>query len=154
MKTRDLYIAQFIAWAGLTLIDFIGVKTSIIYCIKKMISINLEEAYCIAVPIILGVLYFVRKKSVWNREKRRPVKKQIKRFARVIGIWLFITIADSIVISTLACNDVWIVPQYGFNAFYYVAFGYLLLIIPIVFVLVGELFILLFVKGSVYFHKQ
>lgn len=43
MKTRDLYIAQFIAWAGLTLIDFIGVKTSIIYCIKKMVSIILRK---------------------------------------------------------------------------------------------------------------
>lgn len=154
MKTKDLFIAQFIAWAGFTVIDFIGEKTSIIYYIEKIISIDLKEVMCIGIPIILGVLYFIRDKSLWNTEKRQSIKKQIIRIAKVIGIWFFITIVSSTIIIKLVCNDMWIVPQYGFSALAYPVFGFLLLVIPIGFVLVGELFILLFVKGSVYFHKQ
>ena len=153
MKTKDLFIAQFIAWAGFTVIDFIGEKTSIIYYIEKIISINLQDM-CIGIPIMLGVLYFIRDKSLWNTEKRQSIKKQIIRIAKVIGIWFFITIVSSTIIIKLVCNDMWIVPQYGFSALAYPVFGFLLLVIPIGFVLVGELFILFFVKCSFHFHKQ
>ena len=39
MKTKYLYIAQFLAWVGFTAIDYIENKTS--YYIDKVISINL-----------------------------------------------------------------------------------------------------------------
>lgn len=142
------------AWAGFTVIDFIEEKTSIIYYIEKIISINLKEVMCIGIPIILGVLYFIRDKSLWNTEKRQSVKKQIIRIAKVIGIWFFITIVSSTIIIKLVCDDMWIVPQYGFSALAYPAFGYLLLVIPIGLVLVGEFLIFIFVKCSSYFHVQ
>lgn len=152
MKTKYLYIAQFFAWAAFTFVDFIGENTSI----KRITTIHLKDAMCLGVPIILGILYFIRKKSLWNSEKRRPLKKQIKRLARLIGIWVLVTIISTITISTLVCNDVWIVPQYGFDALYYAVLGYLLLFIPTGLVLVGELLILIVVKCSSYWrlHKS
>ena len=45
-----------------------------------------------------------------------------------------------------------IVPQYGFDALYYAAMGYLLLFIPTGLVLVGELLLLIVVKCSVYWR--
>ena len=49
-----------------------------------------------------------------------------------------------------------IVPQYGFDALYYPALGYLLLFIPTGFVLVGEILILIIVKCNAHckFHKS
>ena len=108
MKTKYLYIAQFLAWVGFTAIDYIENKTS--YYIDKVISINLKDVICFGIPIILGILYFITKKSLWSSEKRRPLKKQIKRLARLIGIWVLVTIISTITISALVCNDVWIVP--------------------------------------------
>lgn len=142
------------AWAGFTVIEFIEGKTSIIYYIEKIISIDLKEVMCIGIPIILGVLYFIRDKSLWNIEKRQSIKKQIIRIAKVIGIWFFITIVSSTIIIKLVCDDMWIVPQYGFSALAYPVFGFLLLVIPIGLVLVGEFLIFIFVKCSSYFHAQ
>ena len=105
MKTKYLYIAQFLAWAGFTFVDFIGRKTSIDNYFKKMISINLKEALCFGIPIILAVFYFIGKIH-YGISKRQPLKKQLKRLARLIGIWLLITIISTIVISALVCNDV------------------------------------------------
>ena len=154
MKTKYLYIAQFFAWAVFTAIDYIEDKTS--YYIDKVTSINLKNVICFGIPIILGILYFIRKKSLWNSEKRRPLKKQMKRLARWIGIWVLITIISTITISALVCNDVWIVPQYGFDALYYPLLGYLLFFIPIGFVIIGEFLILITVKCSSYWriHKN
>ena len=104
MKTKYLYIAQFLAWVGFTAIDYIENKTS--YYIDKVTSINLKDVICFGIPIILGILYFIRKKSLWNSEKRRPLKKQMKRLARLIGIWVLVTIVSTIALSTLVCNDV------------------------------------------------
>lgn len=142
------------AWAGFTVIEFIEEKTSIIYYIEKIISIDLKEVMCIGIPIILGVLYFIRDKSLWNTEKRQSIKKQIIRIAKVTGIWFFITIVSSTIIIKLVCDDMWIVPQYGFSALAYPVFGFLLLVIPIGLVLVGEFLIFIFVKCSSYFHAQ
>lgn len=142
------------AWAGFTVIEFIEEKTSIIYYIEKIISIDLKEVMCIGIPIILGVLYFIRDKSLWNTEKRQSIKKQIIRIAKVTGIWFFITIVSSTIIIKLVCDDMWIVPQYGFSALAYPIFGFLLLVIPIGLVLVGEFLIFIFVKCSSYFHAQ
>lgn len=141
-------------WAGFTVIEFIEEKTSIIYYIEKIISIDLKEVMCIGIPIILGVLYFIRDKSLWNTEKRQSIKKQIIRIAKVTGIWFFITIVSSTIIIKLVCDDMWIVPQYGFSALAYPVFGFLLLVIPIGLVLVGEFLIFIFVKCSSYFHAQ
>lgn len=155
MKTKYLYIAQFLAWAGFTFVDFIGRKTSIDNYFKKITSINLKEAICFGIPIILAVFYFIGK-TYYGISKRQPLKKQLKRLARLIGIWLLITIISTIVISALVCNDVWIVPQYGFDALYYPILGYLLLFIPTGFVLVGEILILIIVKCNAHckFHKS
>lgn len=142
------------AWAGFTVIEFIEEKTSIIYYIEKIISIDLKEVMCIGIPIILGVLYFIRDKSLWNTEKRQSIKKQIIRIAKVTGIWFFITIVSSTIIIKLVCDDMWIVPQYEFSALAYPIFGFLLLVIPIGLVLVGEFLIFIFVKCSSYFHAQ
>ncbi|MDE7267295.1 MAG: hypothetical protein K2N89_07515, partial [Lachnospiraceae bacterium] len=107
------------------------------------------------IPIILAVFYFIGKNH-YGISKRRPLKKQIKRLARLIGIWLLITIISTIVISALVLNDVWIVPQYGFDALYYPVLGYLLFFIPTGLVLIGELMILIVVKCSSYWklHKS
>ncbi|MBD5451297.1 MAG: hypothetical protein HDR25_01520 [Lachnospiraceae bacterium] len=152
MKTKYLYIAQFLAWMGFTAIDYIENKTS--YYIDKVISINLKDVICFGIPIILGILYFIKKKSLWSSEKRRPIKKQIKRLARLIGIWVLVTVISTITLSALVCNDVWIVPQYGFDVFYYPALGYLLLFVPTGIILIGELLILIAVKCSSYWKSR
>lgn len=102
----------------------------------------------------IGGTVFYRDKSLWNTEKRQSIKKQIIRIAKVTGIWFFITIVSSTIIIKLVCDDMWIVPQYGFSALAYPVFGFLLLVIPIGLVLVGEFLIFIFVKCSSYFHAQ
>ena len=156
MKIRYLFIAQFLAWAGFTLIDFIGRKTSIDYYFKRITSIDLKEVICLGVPIILTVLYFIRRKSLWNNEKIRPLKKRIIQFLMLIGTWLFVTIVSTIIISKLVFNDLWILSPYWWDDLYYPIYGFLLLVIPTGLVLVGELLILIVVKCSSYwrFHKS
>lgn len=150
MKIKDLFFIQFIAWVIFTVVDFI----------KETIDIDFQVETCYAVSIMLVVLYFIRRKFLWNGEKRRPVKKQIKQLALLIAKWSFITIISTIVISVLVLNDFWIVSQHTdllnlLNGLEYTIFGYdYLLIVPIVFILIGEFLLFLVVKCISYFRKQ
>lgn len=162
MKIRHLLIAQFFAWAGFTFIDLVREKTSIFYDIKQLTDIEVEYVMCFVIPIILGVLYFIRKKLLWNDERERSLKKQIKQLVISIGIWLPVTIISTIIISVLALNNIWIVYQHqrGFENFLngaeYLFFGFCLLVIPIGLVLIGEFLILIIVKCNSYWrlHKR
>ena len=104
MKIKYLFIAQFLAWAGFTLIDLIDEETSIFYDFKQLTSIEVDYVMCFVIPIIFVVLYFTRKKLSWNNEKRQLINK-ILRFVILIGIWFLVTVVSTIIITILAIND-------------------------------------------------
>lgn len=143
MKIKYLLIAQFLAWAAFTVVDFIEERTSI--------DVQLLQGICLCTtPIIIAVLYFIKK------EKGQPLKQQIKRLAIWVVIWSFLTIVSTSIIFTLVFYDMWIVPQLGymFDGLEYAIFGVFLLFIPIELILVGEFLTLMVIKCSAYLRKK
>ena len=158
MKIRYLLIAQFLAWAGYTIIDLIDESTFFFQDFERLTSIQLYFVMYFSIPIILAVLYFIRKKSLWNSERKRPLIKQIIRFMILILIWILITVISTIFISILVLNNIWFV-RYSYEilpVIQYLFFGFWLLVISTGLVLVGELLILIIVKCSSYWslHKR
>lgn len=142
MKTKDLFLVQFIAWALFTIVDFIEETTSF--------DVQFIQGICLCTPIVIGVLYFIKK------EKGQPLKKQIKQLAIWIVTWSLLTIVSTIIIFALVFYDMWIVPQLGymFDGLEYAIFGILLLAVPIEFILAGELLTLIVVKCYGYFRRK
>lgn len=146
IKIKYLLLTQFIAWIGLTMIDFL----------EEFFLIDLQFEACLFFPIIVGIFYFIKRKFIWKEKYRQlPIWKIMIRVLIFVLEWCFITVSVSTIITILVFNEIWIIPQGMdyFNGMEYPVYGFFLCIIPIVLILIGEIVIWFFGKCRTYLNK-
>lgn len=125
-----ILLVQLVAWAGITMVDFV----------EEITSKDFEVIAILGIPIAAAVVYaFVRKRN-WE-----PDLKYGKWIALTLLGWLGMTAGITTVVMMLVNRNNWIVPQarggweHFLNGIEYGLFGIMLAVIPIVLILAGEL---------------
>lgn len=92
-------------------------------------------------PIIIGILYFIKRKLEWSTQKQLTFRKKLKQFGILILSWVLITIPVIFIITAMVINNKWFILQHRrfLDGLEYTVFGIFLLIIPTVILLIGEL---------------
>lgn len=144
IKIRDLLIVQLIAWTIFILFDWI----------EETFSVEFWMEICFGLPIIIGLLYFIKRKLEWSIQKQLTFRKKLKQFGILILSWVLITIPVIFIITALVINNNWIISQHRrfLDGLEYTVFGIFLLIIPTVILLIGEF--LIWVKKIKMFHVK
>lgn len=147
IKIKYLLLAQLLAWVGFMTVDFL----------EEFFYIDLQLEACFCFPIIIGIVYFMKRKSIRKeRYKELPVWKKLVQFIIVVLEWCFITASITTIITFLVFNETWIIPQgRGFlNGVEYPVYGFFLWSIPTLFVLMGELIIWVYNKCKASYLKK
>lgn len=133
IKIRDLLIVQLIAWTIFILFDWI----------EETFSVEFWMEICFGLSIIIGILYFIKRKLEWSTQKQLTFRKKLKQFGILILSWVLITIPVIFIITALVINNKWVILQHRrfLDGLEYTVFGIFLLIIPTVILLIGELLI-------------